>query len=345
MIVLVCQSASLPTEVFKGNQRKISTEPSVGSWLVEIGCDPVEPLTFACAAPSRGPGIRIHVPLFAASIRTFGGTLSDCPLWVFIPQSENEISEKITKKLLSLHATVIPFFTDPDAAKFPFAGYVRAAAAAESLAKEKTMFLAWMGLDTLIIREPTHFLLGEGKTVGYRPVHHTLIGSRYQEPLDPFWELIYQKCHVTEDKIFPMTPHVDSNTIRPYFNAGHLIVRPEKGVLQRWWEWFNQLYCNPCFKEYYTKDERYAIFMHQAVLTGVILSNTKRQQLQKLPFTYNYPLHLYHESPHDLQPQNINDLITVRYEQPHVFETIPFHNSFKSWLTEQLNSLKSSEKE
>ena len=293
----------------------------------------MENLTFACMAPARGPGLNVNVPLFAASIRTFAGTLSDCPIWVFIPQSEHEITEETKKQLLPLDVKVIPFTIDPDVARVPFAGYVRAAAAAESLAKEHTKFLAWMGLDTLIIKEPTLFLLDEDKTAGYRPVHHTVIGSVYDEPLDPFWELIYQKCHVSEDNIFPMRTHVDYNTLRPYFNAGHLIVRPEKCLLRTWQDYFKTLYHNPSFEEYYKKDERYAIFIHQAVLAGVILSTVKRHKLQELPFTYNYPLHLYHESPRDLRPQNVNDLVTARYEEPHVLETIPFHEPLKSWLT------------
>lgn len=290
-------------------------------------------------APSRGSGLTLNVPLLAASIRTFAGTLSDCPIWVLVPEPGNNVSRKTKGKLRSLDVKVTSFTVDHEVAGFPFAGFVLAAAAAESLAKERTTFLAWMGLDTLVIDEPTSFLLDEDKTVGYRPVHHTLIGSLYEKPLDPFWELIYRTCHVTDDKIFPMKPHVDHNTLRPYFNAGHLILRPEKGLLQTWWEYFKKLYRDPLFEEYYEKNELYSIFVHQAVLTGVILSTVKRQELQELPFTYNYPLHLYAESPRDLQPQNVNDLITVRYEKRQVFETIPFRDPLKNWLKEQLKSL------
>lgn len=296
----------------------------------------MDKLIFTCMAPSHSPGLDIYTPLFAASIRMFGGILSECPVWVLIPQFEDDISEE-TRKLVSLDVTVIPFKIDPDVLKFPFAGYVRAAATAESLAKGKTKFLAWIGLDTVVINEPALFLLDKSKIVGFRPVHHTVIGSIYEEPLDPFWELIYYKCHVSEDKIFPMKTHVDHNTLRPYFNAGHLIVRPEKCTLCTWWDYFKRLHRDPCFEEYYKRDELYSIFFHQAILTGVILSTTKRQELQELPFTYNYPLHLYDESPHDLRPQNFNDLVTARYEEPDVLKTISFHDPFKSWLTRFLS--------
>ncbi|MGD2246962.1 MAG: hypothetical protein PVF58_01045 [Candidatus Methanofastidiosia archaeon] len=301
----------------------------------------MEKLIFACMA-SRDPGLDFHVPLFAKSIRTFGGILSDCPLWVFVPESEHEISKKLKDHLESLGVKIILYEIDADIMKFPFAGYVRAAATAESLAKEKAACLAWMGMDTLIVNEPTHLLLDSSKIMGYRPVHHTLIGSIYENPVDLFWELIYDTCHVSNDKIFPMHTHVDHNILRPYFNAGYVIVRPEKGLLVTWWDYFKKLYKDPSFEEYYTKNNLYSIFMHQAVLAGVILSMTEKKELQELPFTYNYPLHLYDESPPDLRPQNVSDLITVRYETLNVLETFSFDNPLRSWLNNELNSFSNS---
>ncbi len=285
----------------------------------------------------------LEIPILAASIRKFAGTLSECPIWVLIPKTKNEIPKEIKKQLLSLDVQIIPFLVDPDL-KFPFARYVLAVATAESLANEKTKLLAWLGSNTIVINEPKLFLLDEHKNLGYRPVHHTLVGSFYEKPIDPFWELIYRKCNVPEDKIFPMKTHVDNNTLRPYFNAGLLIVRPKKGLLQSWWDNFKELYCDPCFKEYYEKDDLYTIFIHQAVLSGVILSTMERQELQELPFIYNYPLNLYFECPIALRPQNINDLITARYEEfelevPRWLEKIPLQDSLKSWFTDQLNSL------
>ncbi|MFX0114160.1 MAG: hypothetical protein ACFFB3_06405, partial [Candidatus Hodarchaeota archaeon] len=179
----------------------------------------------------------------------------------------------------------------------------------------------------------------EGKNLGYRPVHHTLVGSIYSEPIDSFWELVYRKCDVSENKLFPMRTHVDHNTLRPYFNAGFLIVKPEKGLLQTWWNKFRELYCDPGFEEHYRKNELYLVFIHQAVLAGVILSVMDQQELQELPFSYNYPLHLYAESPEEYRPQNINDLITARYEGLETLEKVPIQEPLKSWLTKKIASL------
>jgi hypothetical protein len=64
----------------------------------------------------------------------------------------------------------------------------------------------------------------------------------------------------------------------------------------------------------------------------------KKDELHELPFTYNYPLHLYQEAPQDLKPGNINELVTVRYEELGVLKTIPFQGPVKSWLRDNIKS-------
>ena len=131
-----------------------------------------------------------------------------------------------------------------------------------------------------------------------------------------------------------MKTHVDSNIIRPYFNAGCLIVKPEKAILQTWWHFFKNIHQKPEFKDFYQHDQLYRIFIHQAVLTGTILLKLEIQEIEELPFSYNYPLHLYFDSLPEFRPPHMNDLITVRYEEIEILNTFPLFNpTFKSWLT------------
>ena len=293
---------------------------------------------FATIATSREAYLQVKV--LAASIREFAGRLAESQIWVFVPNNEDVIPTEIKKQLLELETEIIPFKVESEVLKFPFASKVLAAATAESLAKQKTELLVCLDPDTIIMSEPKLFLLDEGKNLGYRPVHHTLIGSIYEKPLDPFWELVYRKCEVPEDKIFPMKTHVDENTLRPYFNAGFLIVRPEKGILQRWWDCFKETYRDSSFEEFYKKDERYIIFIHQAVLAGVILSLMSREELNEMPFEYNYPLNLYNEIPVEFHPQGMNSLITARYCTVGLsgLDNIPLQEHLRKWLKEQMQT-------
>jgi len=274
--------------------------------------------------------------ILAASIRKFGGSLSDNPIWVLIPRTVESVAKRMRELFLSMNVRLISFSRE-DEPDFPFITHVLAAANAELLAKEKTKLLAWLGSNTIIFNEPTHFLLDDDKNLGYRPVHHTNIGSFFDEPIDPFWEQVYQKCDVSNEQIFPMKTHVDHNKLRPYFNAGCLIIRPEKGLLQSWWNFYKYLFNEQSFQDYYKKNYLYAIFIHQAILSGVILSTMDRTELFELPFNYNYPLNLYYNCPVVYRAKNVNKLITVRYEDLEDLKKVPIQDPLKSWLIKQMD--------
>jgi len=213
-------------------------------------------------------------------------------------------------------------------------------AQAESIAQDKTDLLVWLDTDTIVLREPRDFLLEDGRSLGCRPVHHTLVGSRYDDPLDFFWTQIYRYCKVSEDCVFPMTSHVDGTRIRPYFNAGLLVVRPERRLLQIWRDTFLKIYQASEFQKLYKKDERYKIFMHQAVLAGTVLSNLATDEIEELPATYNYPLHLQWEDVTAHRPSCLEEVVTFRhenfFENPKWKEKIPAREPLKQWIAERL---------
>ncbi|MHA2428665.1 MAG: hypothetical protein ACXADB_11640, partial [Candidatus Hermodarchaeia archaeon] len=223
---------------------------------------------------------------------------------------------------------------------FFFASELQAIAFAESMAKTDTALLAWLDSNTLILNEPKEFLIPDTKSLGFRPVHHTLVGLRYNEPLDPFWTQIYHSCQVPEERVFPMKTHVDNTTVRPYFNAGILITRPTNLLFRTWHDTFFGIYRKAEYKEFYQQDERYQIFVHQAVLSGVILSLFPEEELQELPPTYNYPLHLFPEDVSSTRPSTLEELVTIRhegfYEDPEWLKKIPVKKALKNWISERI---------
>lgn len=252
--------------------------------------------------------------LLAESIRAFAGSLAQAPIWFLTPDIDKQLSSIFKQRLPALDISLIPIRIDRKILDFPLAGDVLAADLAESRAQDRADLLAWLGSNTVVVQEPKDFLLPKNKALGFRPVHHTLVGSRYDEPLDPFWTLIYQYCKVPETRVFPMMTHVDGTRIRPYFNAGLLVTRPERRLLQAWRETFFNIYQEPVFQKFYEKDERYRIFIHQAVLSGIILSTLETSEIQELPPTYNYPLHLHAQDVTDHRPSSLEELVTFRHE-------------------------------
>ena len=278
--------------------------------------------------------------LLADSIRGFAGTLSGAPIWYFTPEHGQQLSEAVRGKLLALDVSLSSFRISSEVLRFPFAGYVLAAALAESMARGQTDFLAWLAADTVVLQEPKDFLLQDGKYLGVRPVHHTLVGSRYDEPLDPFWALIYRYCKVPEDRAFPMTTIVDETRIRPYFNAGLLVTRPRERLFKAWCDAFLKACRGPSFQEFHRMDGRYAIFLHQAILAGVVLATLTPSQIQQLPPEYNYPLHLYAQDRTKCRPSHLEELRTFRYEQffkdSEWMKKIPAKEPLRQWLSERI---------
>jgi hypothetical protein len=275
--------------------------------------------------------------LLVQSIRDFGGDLSRSPIWCLVPDFGPKPSESFKQRMGVLNAELISFEIEREIARFFFAADIRAAALAESMAVDKTDILVWLSSNTIILKEPEDFLLAENKKLGYRPVHHTNVGSLYDKPMDTFWSLVYRHCEVPEEHVFPMKTHVDENILRPYFNAGIMAIRPDKGLLKKWHDKFFEVYQAPEFTELYENDERYVIFIHQALLSGIIISACEPGEIQELPGTYNYPLHLYEEDVTAHRPSSIDSLITVRHEGPHKIKDwiskIPHGEQLKEWFT------------
>lgn len=279
----------------------------------------------------------IETPLLIASIRKFAGKFANAPIWVVTTKKNIEIPSKMIDFFNSMHVTVIYLDVKSNNIKLPFIGFTQAAAKAESLTIGKTNFLVWLGANSLVINEPKEFILADGINLGFRPVHHTLIGSLYDKPLDSFWEMIYQKCNVDVSKVFPMKTHIDGNTLRPYINSGFLIVRPEKQFLQTWAEHYKDMIYDEDIVEFFGKDELYAIFTHQAVLSSLFLTEFAKEETYQLPFEYCYPIHLFHESLETLQPESINQMITFRLYidkllKPEWRASIPIEEPLKSWF-------------
>jgi hypothetical protein len=109
-------------------------------------------------------------------------------------------------------------------------------------------------------------------------------------------------------------------------------------VFSAWLSSFQRTYQHPDITPFYKK-RKYAIFMHQAVLVGVILNRFSPDQLAMLPESYNYPLYMHTNYPPEGQPSSLNQLVTVRYEKtsqlPDFLQTIPVNPPLEDWFKEK----------
>jgi len=110
--------------------------------------------------------------------------------------------------------------------------------------------------------------------------------------VNEFWQVIFKNCGTPEAHIFPMETTSDKIIIRPQFNAGILVVRPEKGLLRTWAENFAGSYGHAIFVKYYQEHILYKIFVHQSVLSATLLAMLKQEEMQDLGPDVNLPVFL-----------------------------------------------------
>jgi hypothetical protein len=282
-----------------------------------------------------------HMLVFVESVRKFAGRFRDAPVWIYVPEGSSEKYTKILDKLAVLRAEISESAAPTEALEYYFARKVFAASEAEAKAEAQSEILAWMDEDTIILKEPLDFLLPEEKSLGYRPVMHQNIGSLYSEPPDEFWTRVYKNLSILESALFPMVTPADQRTLRPYFNAGLMVVRPERGVLRNWPKNFKRLYEDPVFADMCQKDVYKRIFLHQAALVGAILNSLKKEEMIEFSPKYNYPLFFHEKFEATRKFGDISDAITTRYDiyfrdpTPGWSERLKGPNEIITWLKEK----------
>jgi hypothetical protein len=296
------------------------------------------PLIFAFM-PGRGSPEAESV-LLVKSLRAFGGRWRNSPIWVLVPNDVNSLSDAARQDLEKLEARLLPFKVEARTLDFIFGGKVVASAAAESLAEGQADVLVWMDSDTVFLNEPEACILGEEKTLGCCPVMLKNISSLSDEPLDPFWKAVYKGCRTPPENLFSLETLVDQVKIRAQFNAGLLVVRPEKGLLRSWRDDFLRLYQLSQWEPFYKENILYKIFIHQAILAGTILARLKPDEIRSFPRRVNYPLFLHDRYPFEYRPAGLKELVTFRYDVYRFFqnenwlEILSAEEPLRNWLKE-----------
>lgn len=255
-----------------------------------------------------------RIRMMIESIRMFTGRFKDSPVWVYLTEGVLASESKLLEEIEARGAEFRLGQTPEEATWFYLSRKVFASAQAEKAAEGKTDILAWLDVDTIFLQEPGEFLLPRGKNLGYRPVMHRNISPLYDEPLDDFWSRAYKNMSIPESLAFPMTTVADSDKIRPYINAGCLIVRPERGLLRKWAETFPLLYKDPDLKEMCRQDERKRIFIHQVALSGAVMKHLRRDEMLELSSRVNYPIFFREMFGAKRDFHDISEAVTIRFE-------------------------------
>jgi hypothetical protein len=263
------------------------------------------------------------------SIRSFGGVLSHCPIWLF----EANLQRAPRNSLGGMDVHVFSLSVPDTVRHYYFADKVYACAQAEEMVTPRVRSLIWIDPVCLIIRPPLLFDLGQSFDAAVRPVHIRNVGLPPTEPLDGFWRKICETVGVHDIQTTVET-FVGARRIRSYFNSHAFAINPSKGLLRRWFECFESLVCDEEYQKDTCQDERHQIFLHQAVWSALLVAELGLERIRVLPPDYNYPYNLHQSVPVGRRAAALNDLVCIAYEDrsldPNLVDDIGVHDPLSS---------------
>lgn len=284
-------------------------------------------------------GYEMQALFLLRSVRTFGGEMANLPVWIFYPQ-EHPLNPSTQDKLNTLGADSRSFKIDETFLKFPFAGKAAASAAAERMAEDQNILLAWHDRTGMIRKAPLAFHLPDEIAIGFRPTDIANIGAPFGQPLPPFWADICSHFNIEPEDLPPITTCIDRKTCHLYVNAGLLVVQSNLGILRKWAEALKESYALPQFLPYYRENQAYAIFMHQAVLSAVVAAATNVKERMILPAQYLFSVDNFFDYPREYRPESLDEIITGRFHDFFALENwedkVIASDKLISWFRDQL---------
>jgi len=278
------------------------------------------------------------------SLRTFGGTLSACPAWVFCRVGPGCDPAEVERACAELEEVQVqPLVREAGAQPYPFRDKVQASAQAEAMAGPTVRSLVWLSPSCLIVRPPALFDLAPPLAAAFRTVHHRNIGSLAHEPLDAFWTGVYGAVGLG-DAPYTVESFADRWEIRPYFNTLCFAIDPTRGLCRAWATRFEELVADRAFQEGPCQDPLRRVFLHQAVLSALVAKELERQEVRLLPPEYSYPLHMHDEVPPERRARALNDLVCAAYEDAIPIDGIAIEEPLRSWLKARVADLEEREK-
>jgi hypothetical protein len=276
--------------------------------------------------------------LLIESLRAFGGRLGNSPVWVFLPDPE-----RVSTAFRKIEGVdFFPLVVEEEFRRYFFADKVYACARAEQMMESESRSLVWMSTGCLVLNPPILFHLSPPFEVALRPVHVKNIGSLANEPLDDFWSEIYRMIGI-ERAPFAVQSFVDLQELRPYFNTHAFSINPAKGLLRTWLEIFKAMVSNQEFQSGPCRDELHQIFLHQAILSALVVKLLDRDQIYLLPPDYGYPLHFQGQIPSPRRSPTLNSLVCPVYEEvpphPNALKDIEVQEPLRSWMLNRVSSL------
>jgi hypothetical protein len=281
-----------------------------------------------------------RVEVLIDSIRSFGGLYSQAPVYV--------VADRVAGATLAGRqrpgVTVLGLELPAVAEGFPLAAKVYAAARVEGLVEERARTLIWMDSGTLVLGSVPALDLGRRAVVALRPVSLVnRVGIAPDQPVDGYWSAIYDLTGVDAAEVPVVESVVDGKRLRFYVNCEIIAYRADRGICREWSRAFTAALGDKAFLAQHCGDPLRRLFLHQAVLSAVILARTEANERRWLPRDHGYSLLLHDRLPAERRVARLNDLACAIYDllwdqNPNWLAGFVVDEPLRSWLERAYHS-------
>jgi hypothetical protein len=242
--------------------------------------------------------------LLARSIRTFGGSLAQAPIYAVAPRAGQAPGDTTRRAFAELGVTLV---AEPLNVDFPDYGMANKWAAGRWAEEQATTdVVAFVDSDTIFTADPAAFRLAPGIDIAVRPADKKDKGSTGPgDEREPYWQRLYALTGVSE-RPWVESP-VDRQRIRAYFNGGLVVTRRSERIFSAWYDDFLVLH-----RANHLPPEGIG-FMDMLSLAATVARRWERTAV--LDWHYNYPLPLRPALPEPARSVALEELVHVHYHR------------------------------
>ncbi|MBN2093452.1 MBL fold metallo-hydrolase [candidate division KSB1 bacterium] len=283
------------------------------------------------------------VKALVQSIRDLSGPYRESKIYVVLADPENLPCKSLQDKQVEL----IPLVMDKTFMNYPLAIKAFVAAQVEKIAKNKYRTLVWFDPGVIVLNSLDDLNLVNDFDAAVRPVSLVnAIGISPGVAPNDYWVPIYQETGLDYQKLPTVETIVDEVKIQPYYNCEVYSLNPKLGICAEWVKILTKLLKDENYQKNSCTTFLRKLFLHQAVLSGVINLKVKPNKIKPLPLTSGYPFNQHQQLSPKKQITSFNKLSVVIFDDtwernPAWMNKIEINEPLKTRLfTNYLNYLK-----
>lgn len=268
------------------------------------------------------------------SIRNNAGEYKNCKIYVLQTDYERIPGNSLEENNVELLKLEI----EKSLLDYPLAVKAFAASHVEKLVKKEVQSLVWLDPGVIVLNSLESLILDEEFDVALRPV--SLVNNIGLAPdVEPndYWAPIYKANKLDYKTLQTIETVVDGVKIQPYFNCEVYSVNPKLGLCNEWAKELTTLLKDENYQKNSCITFQRRLFLHQAILSGIVASRIKSNRIKPIPITSSYPFNQHDQLAEGKKISSLNELNAVIFDYawsriPTWMNKISTTEPLKSWL-------------